>query len=35
MADAEDFIASERHEMELYNKYKAYYGYAFYIGKKK
>lgn len=31
---AEDFIANQRHEMELYNKYKAYYGYVFYIGKK-
>lgn len=30
----EDFIANERHEMELYQKYKAYYGYVFYIGKK-
>ncbi|GAE85889.1 class I SAM-dependent methyltransferase [Bacteroides reticulotermitis] len=31
---AEEFIASERHEAQLYNKYKAYYGYVFYIGKK-
>lgn len=31
---AQDFIASERHEMKLYHKYKAYYGYAFYIGRK-
>ena len=31
---AEDFIASERYEQELYRKYKAYYGYVFYIGKK-
>jgi len=31
---AEEFIASERHEMQLYHKYKAYYGYVFYIGKK-
>jgi len=30
----EEFIASERHETVLYNKYKAYYGYVFYIGKK-
>ncbi|MCW0484952.1 class I SAM-dependent methyltransferase [Gaoshiqia sediminis] len=30
----EDFIASERHEMQLYEAYKAYYGYVFYIGKK-
>ena len=31
---AKDFIASERHEKELYGKYKEYYGYVFYIGKK-
>jgi ubiquinone/menaquinone biosynthesis C-methylase UbiE len=31
---AEDFIASEIYEEQLYNKYKAFYGYAFYIGKK-
>ena len=31
---AEDFIANQRHEIQLYHKYKAYYGYAFYIGKK-
>ncbi len=31
---AEDFIASEVHEEHLYYKYKAYYGYVFYIGKK-
>lgn len=31
---AEAFIASERHEAELYRKYKDYYGYVFYIGKK-
>ncbi len=31
---AEDFIANERHEMQLYFKYKAFYGYVFYIGKK-
>jgi ubiquinone/menaquinone biosynthesis C-methylase UbiE len=31
---AEEFIASERHEAQLYDKYKAYYGYVFYIGKK-
>jgi SAM-dependent methyltransferase len=30
----EEFIAIERHEAQLYAKYKAYYGYAFYIGKK-
>lgn len=31
---AEDFIANQRHEAQLYYKYKAYYGYVFYIGKK-
>ena len=31
---AEGFIANQRHEQQLYNKYKAYYGYAFYIGQK-
>lgn len=31
---AEKFIEYQRYEAELYNKYKAYYGYAFYIGKK-
>ncbi len=31
---AEGFIANQRHETQLYNKYKAYYGYVFYIGKK-
>lgn len=31
---AEDFIANQRHEMHLYNKYKDFYGYVFYIGKK-
>lgn len=31
---AEDFIANQRHEMRLYDKYKAFYGYVFYIGKK-
>lgn len=31
---AEELIASERHENQLYNKYKDYYGYVFYIGKK-
>lgn len=30
----EDFIAWERHETQLYHKYKEYYGYVFYIGKK-
>lgn len=31
---AEEFIANQRHETGLYNKYKEYYGYVFYIGKK-
>jgi len=31
---AEGFIANQRHETNLYNKYKDYYGYVFYIGKK-
>jgi SAM-dependent methyltransferase len=31
---AESFVASERHEAQLYNKYKDYYGYVFYIGRK-
>ena len=31
---AEEYIESERHEVELYSKYKQYYGYVFYIGKK-
>jgi len=31
---AEAFVANERHEAMLYGKYKDYYGYAFYIGKK-
>jgi SAM-dependent methyltransferase len=30
----EDFIANMEHEAELYSKYKQYYGYVFYIGKK-
>jgi hypothetical protein len=32
---AEDLVKNERHEAELYKKYKEYYGYVFYIGKKK
>ena len=32
---AEDFIANQRHEEKLYNKYKDFYGYAFFIGKKR
>ncbi|MBN1767060.1 MAG: methyltransferase domain-containing protein [Prolixibacteraceae bacterium] len=31
---AEDFIANQRHEEQLYYKYKDFYGYVFYIGKK-
>lgn len=31
---AEDFIKNQRHETQLYYKYKEYYGYVFYIGKK-
>jgi SAM-dependent methyltransferase len=30
----EGFIANERHEAKLYAKYKEFYGYVFYIGKK-
>jgi ubiquinone/menaquinone biosynthesis C-methylase UbiE len=29
-----EFIAYQRYEAELFNKYKAYYGYVFYIGKR-
>ncbi|NDV58206.1 class I SAM-dependent methyltransferase [Bacteroides sp. 519] len=32
--NAESLVASERHEESLYNKYKDFYGYVFYIGKK-
>ena len=31
---AEEFIANEWHESQLYSKFKEYYGYVFYIGKK-
>jgi len=31
---AVEFVANQRHETQLYYKYKEYYGYAFYIGKK-
>ncbi|MBN2438562.1 MAG: class I SAM-dependent methyltransferase [Deltaproteobacteria bacterium] len=31
---AEELVKNQRHEAELYNKYKEFYGYAFYIGKK-
>ncbi len=30
----EEFMANQRYEAELYSKYKEYYGYVFYIGKK-
>jgi len=30
----EEFISSQRYEAEVYDKYKAYYGYMFYIGKR-
>ena len=33
-ATAKLFVANERHEAELYRKFKEYYGYVFYIGKK-
>lgn len=29
-----NYIAFERYEMSMYQRYKAYYGYVFYIGKK-
>ena len=32
---AEAFIENQRHEQRLYEKYKEYYGYVFYIGKKR
>lgn len=31
---AEDFIKNQQHETQLFYKYKEYYGYVFYIGKK-
>lgn len=31
---AEEFVANEKREATLYNKYKSYYGYVFFIGKK-
>jgi len=31
---AEELVENQRHEAELYYKYKDYYGYVFYIGKK-
>lgn len=32
--NAEGLIATERHEAQLYDQYKEFYGYVFYIGKK-
>jgi len=32
---AVEFIANQRHETKLYYRYKEYYGYVFYIGKKR
>jgi Methylase involved in ubiquinone/menaquinone biosynthesis len=32
---AEKFVAFQRHDVELYRKYKAFYGYVFYIAKKR
>jgi SAM-dependent methyltransferase len=32
---ADKFVANQRHEARLYYKYKDYYGYVFYIGKKR
>jgi len=31
---AEELIENQQHEAELYYKYKEFYGYVFYIGKK-
>jgi SAM-dependent methyltransferase len=31
---AEELVANQRHEAQLYEKYKEYYGYVFYIGRK-
>jgi SAM-dependent methyltransferase len=31
---AEELVANQRHESELYSRFNAFYGYAFYIGKK-
>lgn len=31
---AAELISNQRHEMRLYDKYKSFYGYVFYIGKK-
>jgi SAM-dependent methyltransferase len=32
--NAEDLVKNQRHEAELYDRYRAFYGYVFYIGKK-
>lgn len=32
---AEELVANQRHEAQLYARYKKYYGYVFYIGKKR
>ena len=32
---AEEFVASEQHEAKLYDKYKEFYGYTFFIAKKR
>lgn len=32
--DAAELVANQRHEAELYHRYKAFYGYVFYIGKR-
>jgi len=29
-----DYIKSSKYEVDLYSKYKQYYGYVFYIGRK-
>lgn len=34
-AVAKKIVDDQRHEAELYDKYKDYYGYVFYIGQKK
>ena len=31
---AKELVSNQRYEVQLYNKYKEYYGYVFYIGKK-
>ena len=34
-ATANGLVANQRHEAEMYSRYNAYYGYVFYIGRKK